>query len=73
MIKTTTTKQHAAQKHCDKVIINFTSKLNPDFKPTRINPELANKELMMLSLAMEKNYLDLNQTGTTTFQHAPSG
>ncbi len=73
LIETTTTKQHAAQKHCDEVITNFTSELNPDFKPTRIDPELTNEELMMLSLAMEKNYPDANQNETTNFQNAPPG
>ena len=42
-------------------------------KPTRIDPELANEELMILFLAMEKKYSDVNQIETTTFQHAPPG
>ncbi len=73
MIETTTTKQHAAQKYCDEVIKHFTSELNPDFKPTRIDSELANEELMMLSLAMEKKYPDVDQNNITTFQNAPPG
>ena len=56
LIETITTKQHAAQKHCDEVITNFTSDLNPDFKPTRIDPELASEELMMQYLEMGKVY-----------------
>ena len=62
LIETTTAKQHTAQKHCDETIIFFTSDLNLDFKPTRIDSELANQELMMISLAMEKNYPDVIQT-----------
>ena len=73
MIETATTKQHDVQKNCEEVIITFTSNLNPDIKPTRIDPELVNKELMMLSLAMEKKYPDVNQTEKSTFQHAPPG
>ena len=73
LIETTSAKQHNAQKHCDEVITNFTSDFQTDSTPTRINPDLANEELMMMSLAMEKKCPDLNQKETTAFQHAPPG
>ncbi len=73
LIETTSAKQYNAQKHCDEVITNFTSDFQTDSTPTRINPDLANEELMMMSIAMEKKYPDLNQKETTAFQHAPPG
>ena len=61
------------KKHCDKVItISQVIEIQTS-KPTRIDPELANEELMILFLAMEKKYSDVNQIETTTFQHAPPG